>query len=242
MIIKKIAKALRLCLTPSYYSGLLNGVAASIEHTAILKNYDFQSVVDIGANKGQFALLSRKLFPTAIVYSFEPLESARHIFSRIFSSEKRVKLYGYAIGDNNAEMMIHVSKEADSSSLLPISELQNKIYPGTYEVAQEKIKVATLDSMLKVDDINSPALLKIDVQGFESSTLAGCANLLRYFNVIYIELSFMELYRGQALADEIIYYLHQHNFSLGGIYNVSYDAMGKAVQADFLFNNMATDK
>jgi hypothetical protein len=45
----------------------------------------------------------------------------------------------------------------------------------------------------------------------------------------------VELYTGQALAHEVIDWLARHCFILTGLYNISYDKNGKAVQGDFLF-------
>ena len=45
----------------------------------------------------------------------------------------------------------------------------------------------------------------------------------------------MELYEGQALADEVIAYLANYSFKLKGVYNTFYDKKGIAVQGDFLF-------
>lgn len=47
----------------------------------------------------------------------------------------------------------------------------------------------------------------------------------------------MELYEGQAMANEVIAYLRTHGFQLQGIYNMSYDRQGRAIQSDFLFSN-----
>ena len=44
-----------------------------------------------------------------------------------------------------------------------------------------------------------------------------------------------ELYEGQALADEVIAYLRNQSFFLQGVYNMSYDRKGRAIQGDFLF-------
>jgi len=55
--------------------------------------------------------------------------------------------------------------------------------------------------------------------------------------LIYVECSFVELYQGQALADEVISFLREENFSLSGIYNLNYDKSGRAIQGDFLFTN-----
>jgi hypothetical protein len=45
----------------------------------------------------------------------------------------------------------------------------------------------------------------------------------------------MELYKGQALAHEVISFLEDFGFTLSGIYNLSYDKNGLAIQGDFLF-------
>lgn len=78
--------------------------------------------------------------------------------------------------------------------------------------------------------------MKLDVQGFELEALRGCENMLDRFRYVYCECSFVELYEGQALAHEIIDYLSQHKFKLTGVYNMTYDKRGIAVQADFLFS------
>jgi len=81
----------------------------------------------------------------------------------------------------------------------------------------------------------SPALLKLDVQGFELEALKGCEDLLHCFAWVYAECSFVELYEGQALADGVIAWLRERGCVLSGVYNMTYDKQGRAVQADFLF-------
>lgn len=75
----------------------------------------------------------------------------------------------------------------------------------------------------------------MDVQGFELPALAGCEGLLDRFAWIYVECWFMELYAGQALADAVIAWLRDRGLRLAGVYNMSDDSDGRAVQADFLF-------
>jgi len=89
---------------------------------------------------------------------------------------------------------------------------------------------------LKIEEIVSPALLKLDVQGYELSALRGCEDLLQAFAWVYVERSFMELYKGQALADDVIAWLRERGYNLSGVYNMAYDRNGRAVQADFLFS------
>ena len=83
--------------------------------------------------------------------------------------------------------------------------------------------------------VNVPALLKLDVQGFELPALAGCETLLDRFAWVTVEGSFVELYAGQAFADAVIAWLRERGFALPGVYNMAYDGEGRAVHGDFLF-------
>ena len=76
------------------------------------------------------------------------------------------------------------------------------------------------------------------MQGFELAALRGCKDMLDRFAYIYVECSFVELYAGRALADEVIAWLRERGFHLNGIYNMTYDLLGRAVQADFLFGRL----
>ena len=78
-------------------------------------------------------------------------------------------------------------------------------------------------------------LMLLDVQGYELEALKGCDGLLGCFEYVYAECSFMELYEGQPLADTIIAWLRERGFRLQGVYNLTYNPKGRAVQGDFLF-------
>jgi FkbM family methyltransferase len=214
--------------------GLRHGVAAAVEHRRALHVLDLATVVDIGANKGQFALYVRSAFPDAAIYSFEPLrEPAARLRATLGN---RVKLFETAIGPSATEATIYVSKQVDSSSLLPIAQ-QSEVFPGTGLKETRTVRVAPLSECLVHEDIQAQALLKIDVQGYELEALKGCDPLLPLFRYIYVEGSFIELYRGQVLVGDLICYLSARKFQLAGVYNQVDDSGGRAVQADFLFVN-----
>ena len=112
------------------------------------------------------------------------------------------------------------------------------MFPGTKEVTTTEVHVAPLDEFVNADDLQIPAMLKLDVQGFEFDALRGCESLLKHFDFVYCECSFVELYTGQKLAWEVIDWLSARNFCLIGMFNPAYDLRGQAVQADFLFSRM----
>ena len=200
------------------------------------------TVVDIGANRGQFALATRKQWPHAKIISFEPLAGAAAKYGAIFADDPLVTLHQCAIGPNSGEAVIHLSAKEDSSSLLPISNLQDMLFPGTAEVGVERCRVARLCDCVTEHALTQPALLKLDVQGFELEALTGCDELLDRFDWIYVECSFVELYSGQALADGVVAWLRNRQFLMKGIHNIHYDSSGAAIQADFLFRNSRSRK
>jgi FkbM family methyltransferase len=237
-VLRKATKAFSLISTSSYRSALLGGVAAAVEHEAVLRVVQSDCVVDIGANKGQFALVARRFLPNATIYSFEPLRRPAAIFRNVFQDDSRVTLFQFAIGPEDSETLIHVSERDDSSSILPITQNQVALFPGTAESGTETIKIAPLSHLLPRESLPPNGFLKLDVQGFELSALAGCEEVLASFGWVYVECSFIELYSGQALVHEVIEWLHERGFSLGGVYNVNYDQKGLSVQADFLFQRL----
>jgi FkbM family methyltransferase len=212
-------------------------VAAGVEHVSAMRSlFGCRTVIDVGANRGQFALVTRHVFPDARLIAFEPLPEPADRFRLVFRDDPAVFLTQSAIGPEAGSADIHISARDDSSSLLPITARQNELFPGTAEARVASIRVARLADAVSIDEIVAPALLKIDVQGFEVNVLAGCEELLDRFSWIYVECSFVELYAGQALADDVIGWLRARGFLLEGIYNVSYDRNGCAIQADFMFS------
>lgn len=235
-ILKKLRKLASILGVSAYRAALVQErVAAGVEHEPMLRNLECRTVVDIGANRGQFALAARRCFPEARIVSFEPLPGPARLFRRVFDGDGAVVLHEAAIGPSETGAVMHVSAADDSSSLLPIAPLQSEIFPGTGEAGTTEVRVAPLESFVPPDEIRAPALLKLDVQGFEYEALLGCESLLPRFDSIYCECSFMELYSGQRLAADVIAWLEGRGFRLCGVYNAAYDFRGRAVQADFLF-------
>jgi FkbM family methyltransferase len=232
----KFIKAMRLAPIGLYREGMRFGTAAAIEHENLIGPLKCRTVVDVGANRGQFALVARRCFPDATIISFEPLAEPAARYRRVFAGDSGAALHQYAIGPEKGTHVIHVSRRDDSSSLLPISDLQEDIFPGTAEIGTREIQIAPLTMFLAKAKIAAPALLKIDVQGFELGVLHGCEELLDAFTYIYAECSFVELYVGQPRVSEILAFLDQRGFELRGAHNMTYGSDGMAIQADFLFS------
>ena len=228
----KFRKLIKLAGNPAYWPALRNGVAASVEHSRIPFGEDFATVLDIGASRGQFALFSRENFPRAEIMCFEPQPGPAEELLAVIGDD--VTLIRSALGPEPGSANMNVAARDDSSSLLAIGERQVAEFPGTGTDHTIEVPVTTLDDAV-TRPVARPCLLKIDVQGFELDVLRGGSETLAEVDVALIECSFVELYEGQALADEVVPLMLESGFHLAGVHETVYSADGSAIQADFLF-------
>lgn len=149
----------------------------------------------------------------------------------------RVEVFPYAAAARGGSPKMQVSRADDSSSLLPIGRRNVTAFPGTERQATMSVQAVRIDEV--VDSVDVPCLMKIDVQGYELEVLQGAEKLLPSVEFLLVECSFTELYLGQALAGEVVAYLHQRGYRLTGIYDLKRDRLGCCLQADFLFERNA---
>lgn len=227
-----LAKLAALFVQPKYWSALMRGVAPTVEHQVPLAGRDFATVIDVGANKGQFAFFASRAWPNADLYCFEPLPKPRARLESLLGS--RAVIHPMALGAEPGDAEMHIASRADSSSLLALGELQKSMF-GMDESGTQRVRIARLDAVLNATQIKRPALLKIDVQGFEYQTLIGAADILHCLDSIYVECSFVELYRDQHLVYDIVALLEKAEFVETGRFNLQVGEDGMLFQADILF-------
>jgi len=230
----RVAKAWFAATHPGCWRALSMRVAPSIEHRAVLRSLKIDRLIDVGGNRGQFSLMTRLEHPGLPIHAFEPLPGEAAVYREVFSGDPAVMLHEMALGEVAGTAELHLSRRADSSSLLPIGEMQSKLFPSTDEIGTLKVRVATLDDLADVWGPARNALLKLDVQGFELSVLKGARRALRNCAYVYAECSEVPLYTGQALFPEVADFLAGEGFKPVRRANDQF-ADGRLVQADHLF-------
>ncbi|MGE0219054.1 FkbM family methyltransferase [Mycolicibacterium sp.] len=210
------------------------GVAPSIEHRHLSGLY-VEHLLDIGANRGQFSLFAHSVWGTRRIDAFEPLPECAAEISSILPF---VSVHEIALSDSEGQRTFHVSRANDSSSLRQITTNQTRHFPGTEEAGTRIVNATTFEKWCADKALGRPSFAKIDVQGSELNVLQGMGKSIDQLDYIYAELSFMELYEGQALAGEIIGYLDDAGFDLKGLHNIKQDGVF-SVQADALFRRRA---
>ena len=210
-------------------------MAAASEHTDAVRFCGANTLIDAGANKGQFSVLFRELRPSARIVAFEPLPEAADTFEKVFRGDHLTTLMRVALAERGGTAEFHVADRADSSSLLRPGSGQARAF-GVRPARTIRVPVKRLDDCLDISALDHPVLLKVDVQGGELGVFGGSA-VLPLIDYIYVELSYVELYDGQPLFQEVCEYLTSRGFSIRGLYNqVSTKEFGPT-QIDVLFRS-----
>lgn len=199
-------------------------------------DYQFKSIIDIGANVGQFGKKIRQYYPTAQLYSFEPIPFVCEELKLNFKDDPNFTAINAGLGDSDGKTKFHMNLFSDSSSMLEIAELHTKNFPYTKDEIEIEVEIKQLDNCFKVDEIEKPYLVKIDVQGFEEQVINGGLQVIGNAEMVITESSYKELYKGQALFDVLYEKLKAMGFDFAGNLEQMESAFtGEPLQGDAIF-------
>ncbi|MEM6468933.1 MAG: FkbM family methyltransferase, partial [Planctomycetota bacterium] len=206
----------------------------------LLSHYEPKTILDIGANEGQCAALLHEAFPKARILSFEPLRDCFEIVSAFHQRERCGRAYAFALGNENTKQTIHRNGFTPSSSLLQMQPMHHQEYPQTVESTPEEIQVRRLDDVLSELEIESPLIIKADVQGFEDRVIQGGENTFRMASAAVLEVTSYPLYEDQATFDSINQQLKSLDFVFRGVIDQNISRQDRRIlQFDAIFENQA---
>ena len=196
-----------------------------------------KTIIDVGANVGQFAIATAKLFsPATQIYSFEPHPEVVELLQQNVHHLKNITVYPLALGNHEGEIAFHVNTHSHSSSILPLAEAHREAFPYAQEEKTITVTLSTLDKIFSMVMLEPPILLKLDVQGYEAITLQGGVETLQQVNYVVIETSFKPLYEGEMLFMDMVHLMEAHHFRfLRPIGWLSNPENGEILQMDALF-------
>lgn len=204
-----------------------------------LTRMDFRTIIDVGANEGQFARMISEFFPKAQIHCFEPLEAPfRKLADWAATQEGRVHCYSLALGDQEGEAQMHMHEQHTySSSLLSSTDNFHQLYPQTKAEHLVRVQLSTLDQALgdTLDRMSQGTLLKLDVQGYEDRVLSGATRLLGKVQACILEVSLESFYEGQADFQSLSRLLYETGFRYAGNLDQVYGKDGRVLWFDALF-------
>lgn len=205
-------------------------------NTIWFKSLNINTVLDIGANTGQFTKTISTLLPNAKIYSFEPLPECFEQIQRLANKNPQIKALNLGIGNQSGVICFERSSVSVSSSFLKMSDIHKEAFPSTKNNNTIDVKIAKLDDVIKDLDITESLLIKIDVQGYENEVLKGGEKTIKKAKLIIVETSFVTLYESQPLFDEIYSMFKNWGFLYVGMLDQLSDPnTGMILQGDSIF-------
>ena len=181
-----------------------DGSNARARLAALLAYHRIGLILDVGANEGAFGWDMRELGYKGRIVSFEPMAEAFARLETSAATDPAWEAVHLGLGDADAERIIHVAANSQSSSLLPMLDAHAEAAPESSYKGEEQVSVRRLDGLIEPYRLSgSPIFLKIDTQGFERPVLDGAKTLLPQVKLLQLECSLVALYDGAELIEDM---------------------------------------
>ena len=180
------------------------------------KKLEFNTLIDIGAHKGEF--LSSFLNQNKIkrIYCFEPQQKIFIILKKKFSKIKKIKLFNFALGNFTGKKKIYESNLSSAATLSTFNKnsyylkLKNLLLKN-YKNSINEINQKTFDNVFLKHDLKK-TFLKIDVEGYEYQVLKGSKKRIKEIDYILIEQQFFNQYNNSF--KNVKNFLIRNNFQI----------------------------
>jgi len=184
----------------------------------LIELLEINCILDVGANKGQFATELRGIGFKGLLVSFEPLRREFVRLQEAFSRDPLWRGFCVALGDKNGPAKINVVPHLTVMS----SMLETRSRWG--DVETEDVEVKRLDDIFGaiVSGLVSPrVLLKMDTQGYDLKVFAGAQGCLQSIRALQSELSIVPLYQNMPHYLEALATYERAGFQLFNLSVVS---------------------
>jgi FkbM family methyltransferase len=210
---------------------------------AFLEHRGINTVLDVGANDGQFASGLRSAGYKGRIVSFEPISAVFAQLSARAAGDGSWDVRQLALGPTAGQAEINVSRNSVYSSLLPLTRLATEFDPHAAVVRSEAVTVVRLDDIFS-EFAGRRVFLKIDTQGFEQAVLEGAPRALASILGVQLELPVEHLYANVWTLEEALSFMRGSGFVPAQIHpvNMLSDDPTSAIEFDVLFRRGAPDE
>jgi FkbM family methyltransferase len=196
---------------------------------SIKKYFEPKSILDIGANVGQFYNEIKNIFPNSYYYLIEGSESCEVVLET-FNVDYSICL----LSDTEKEVDFYIRKNEPRCTGNSIYRENTSFYDDD-QIIVEKKQTKTLSNLLNNQTFD---LIKIDVQGSEIDIINGGLDIIKEAKGILMEVSLMEYNQNAPTKDFVYEYMDNLGFKpVELIGNINHPLTYELIQQDILFLN-----
>lgn len=195
----------------------------------IKKYFIPESILDIGANVGQFYNEIKKIFPNSYYYLIEGNDSCEVVLKTL-NVDYSISL----LSDSEKEVDFYIRKHEPRCTGNSIYRENTSFYDDD-QIFILKKQTKTLSSILndKIFD-----LVKIDVQGSEIDIINGGIDIIKNAKGVLMEISLVEYNQNAPLKEFVFEYMSNIGFiPIETIGNINHPITHQLIQKDILFIN-----
>jgi FkbM family methyltransferase len=194
-------------------------------------------VIDVGANRGQYAAGLRSAGYQGRIVSFEPLVAPYGLLAAASASDPDWECARLALGRRSGTAPMNVAEDTRNSSMFAVGTRHVRAVPDSRTHGMQRVPVDRLDR--RWPSVRRGArrpYLKIDTQGAELDVLRGAAAALDDFGFVEVELSLLPVYDSAPLFADVLPFLTGHGFTPIAFEGVLDDVdTGEMLQVDAIF-------
>ena len=205
----------------------------------ILETHRVDTVLDVGANTGQFGSYLRELGFAGAIHSFEPVEKTFRVLQRTAASDARWSCHKMALGREPGTLTMNLMGASDLNSALQPSTFGKNLFAEFQVTGQEQVPMSTVDIFL-AEHVPAPErgiLLKMDTQGFDLEVFAGAEQSLGRIRCLLSELSLTPLYDGMPGYLKSLATFEERGFLMSGLYPVNRNKDLSFIEVDCMLVN-----
>lgn len=201
---------------------------------ALFKFFAITSVIDVGANAGQFRdQLRSEIGFAGPIYSFEPDPALAAGLRQRAAADPGWTIFPVALGAAAGTMAFNIMQSSVYNSFnLPDAEQSAHRCNGNAVAHTIDVEVRTLDSMAGAFPDLAHSYFKVDTQGFDLEVLKGGREIIRQVPALQTEVSMKRLYLEAPTMEESIAAFARLGFSVADFFLVSTDGQHRAVEFD----------
>lgn len=148
------------------------------------------TLIDIGANNGDYSLLLNNVFEDANIYSFEPMKEIYEEAQKVLAPYSNTKLFKYGMHSSVGKLTLYNSSDNHNDQISTSYKQGLVDFYGVDKVNEFQIDVNTLDNFCAENGLDTIDFLKIDVEGGEMEVLKGADKLLANEKICAIQFEF----------------------------------------------------